>query len=270
MFLLFFFVYICNMNAIQQRIEIDKLNDRVKSPRFNDDQYYSAINQAIDMILNDRIDNIKNPKKYSLQSVQRIREELYTLVKNSTTLPIANVLTFPTDYRYYLYLECTINGVLDYFKPTTYNEIGPLKKNPFRKPDNEDNRYFNDVSTGLKLVYGNGALTTSSFDYLKTPNVVSIGYENNKVTTGTLTSGTTYYVYEEGVYAGTTYYEGQTVVGTGVALTSGIYIPSTVVVNCDMPEHLQKEINRMASAIMQGTIEDYMKKQQLELDNLKS
>jgi hypothetical protein len=258
------------MNAIEQKIEIDRLNDRVNSPRFPDEQYFAAINQAIEMILNDRIDNIKNPKKYSLQSVQRIREELYTLIKNSAVMPVANVLAFPIDYRYYLYLECTIDGVVQYFKPTTYNEIGPLQINPFRKPKPRT-PYFNEVSTGLKLLCGAGVITTSSFDYLKTPNKVSIGYENNKIlAAGTLVAATTYYVFEEAVYSGTTYYEGQTITGTGAVLTSGVVIPTSVVVNCDLPNHLQPEINRMASAIMQGTIEDYMKKQQLELDNLKS
>lgn len=257
------------MNPIQQIVEISKLNDRVRSARFNDDQYMSAINQAIELILNDRIDNIKNPKKYSLQSVQRVREELYTLVKNAPIVPVNNVVTFPADYRYYLLLECTIDGETNYARPTNYNEIGPLKQNPWRKPS-VVKPYFNDVATGIVVYHTGTSFTTSSLDYLKIPNVVSIGYENNKVTSGNLTNGTSYYVYEEGVYNAVTYYEGQTVVGTGAALTSGIYIPISVCTSCDMPEHLQKEINRMASAIMQGTIEDYMKKQQLELDNLKS
>lgn len=257
------------MNPIQQIVEISKLNDRVRSARFNDDQYMSAINQAIELILNDRIDNIKNPKRYSLQSIQRVREELYTLVKNVTIVPVSNIVAFPADYRYYLYLECTIDGESNYARPTNYNEIGPLKQNPFRKPSGEK-PYFNDVATGLFIHHTGTIFSSASLDYLKIPNVVSIGYENNKVATGTLTNGTSYYVYEEGVYAGTTYYEGQTVVGTGAALTSGIYIPVSVCTSCDLPEHLQKEINRMASAIMQGTIEDYMKKQQLEIDNQKS
>lgn len=258
------------MNALQMRLKIDELNDRVKSPRFVDNKYYSAINQAIELTINDRIENIKIDKKYSLQSIQRIRDELYTLVKTGTIIiPIADVLPFPADYYYFLYLECTINGSVNYARPTDYNKIGPLKSNSFKYPS-AVKPYYNEVGNGLKIDYGSGTFTIGVLDYIKLPNTVSIGNEGNKITSAgpTLNLGSNYYVYDEAVHNGITYYDGELFIATATSLlTSGTVIESINVVNCDLPELLQNEIIRMASAIMNGTVEDYSKKQDLKNDN---
>lgn len=264
------FFYICNMNALQMRMRIDELNDRTKSPRFTDDKYYSAINQAIQMVINDRIENIKQKKKYSVQSVQRVRDELYTLIiTNVPIAPASDILAYPTDYYYYLYLDCVIDGVTSYAKPTTYNKIGPLKLNSFKKPS-DVKPYYNETSTGLRVLHGSGTFTSGILDYIKMPNIVSIGNAGNKLTSasGVLSVLTTYYVYDECVYSGVTYYDGTTFTtpAFATALTSGTVIAAANVVNCDLPEILQNEVIRMASAIMNGTIEDYNKKQDLKSD----
>ena len=58
------------MNIIQMLNEIAFLNDRESSARFLDEQYMKAINSAANMILEDRLDNIKKPKKYSHRVLQ--------------------------------------------------------------------------------------------------------------------------------------------------------------------------------------------------------
>lgn len=257
------------MNAIYMRLEMDRLNDRVKSPRYQDDSYYSAINQAISLTCNDRIDNIKQRKPYSLQSIQRVRDELYTLIAPTVTLiPVADVITFPADYYYHLYVECTIDGKVNYAIPTDYNKIGPIKQSSLRKPS-DDKPYFNEVGTGLKISHGSGTFTSATFDYLKKPARVSIGNEGNKISAGAsvLTPGSTYYVYDIAVHAGVTYYEGETFVATLITLTSGTVIASVNVTNCDLPDLLQDEVIRLATAILTGTTENFAKKQALQKDN---
>lgn len=252
------------------RFKIDELNDRAKSSRFVDNKYYSAINQAIQLIVNDRIDNIKQKKKYSLESVQRVRDELYTLIVPGTVIiPIADVLLFPVNYYHYLYLECLIDGVTSFAKPTDYNSMGPLLDNSWKKPS-PIKPYYIEVNNGLKVKYGIGTFTSGMLDYLKIPNVVSIGNEGHKLTNTSpaLALGTSYYVYDEAVHNGITYYDGQLFVATASSvLTSGTVILASNVINCDLPILIQNEVIRMASAIMNGTIEDYQKKTDLKNDN---
>lgn len=259
------------MNALQMRLRIDELNDRVKSPRFTDDKYYSAINQAIQMTINDRIDNIKDKKRYSVQSIQRVRDELYTLIIAGTAIvPVSDIIAYPANYYHYLQLNCVIGGVTSYARPTDYNRVGPLLDNSWKKPS-DTKPYYIEVGTGLKVLHGTGTFTSGILDYIKIPNTVSIGNAGQKLTSasGNLATTTNYYVYDECVHNGVTYYDGAlfTTSGVAAALTSGTVILASNVVNCDLPEILQNEVVRLASAIMNGTVEDYQKKQDLKNDN---
>lgn len=137
---------------------------------------------------------------------------------------------------------------------------------PFTIPDNE-NIYFNERATGLRVLHGSTALGTYEFWYVKNPATVSIGQERNKVITGgTLTNAIVYYVYEEAVYSGTTYAMGETITGSGATLTSGIVISTANIVTCDLPSILQDEVCRMSSKIMCQTIEDFNKEQFIQQD----
>lgn len=258
-------------NAIQMRVAIDSLIDRVKSPRFTDKRYYEAINQSIKKILDDRTENIKQPKKYSVQSSERLRNELYSLIVN--VAPVAGVaVAFPVDYYYLLELVVTCNGETNVCRALSYNEDGLIERNPFKKA-RAYKTYFNETSSGwiIKVPTG-GVISAIDLSYLKTPNIVSIGQENNKISTGAnvLTLGSTYYVYDEAVHNTTTYYEGQTFVAVNTALNSGTVINSANIVNSDMPETLQDEIERLAAAILDGTVQDYVSKQDLKVDNAES
>lgn len=246
------------------------LNDRESSARFLDDQYMKAINSAINMILEDRLDNIKKPKKYSFEAVQRVRDELYTLVPATLTItPSGNTLAYPSDYNYFLKLQTTIDGATTWVRPTSYGESGPLGDNPWKKPSNTK-PYFDQNVFGFVILRGSaGSFTAGLLDYVKNPDIVSVGKETDKINAGALvlTIGQVYIVYEEAVHNGVTYAEGQTFTAVSTALTSGIVILNSLVVNCNLPVKIHEEVVRLSSAIMNGTISDIQKKQDLLNDN---
>ncbi len=256
-------------NAIQMREAIDKLIDRVKSPRFTDNRYYEAINQAIKIILDDRVEPLKVKKDYSVQSTTRLRNELKTLIPPTVTGTIVgNLVSFPADYYYLLAMRNTVNGIKADCKPTTYNEVGTLSRNPFKRPVS-DETYYNENNAGWKIeLPANASFTVCELDYIKKPAIVSIGNENNKIDdSGVLAIASNYTVYDEAVHNGTTYYEGSTFVASTPVLTSGTVILTSLITNSDMPEYLHEEIIRLAGHIMEDTVENYNKGQVLLNDN---
>lgn len=257
------------MNIIQLMDMAGFLNDRQRSARFEDDQYMKAINSAIGLILEDRLFNIKTQKSYSFESVQRVRDELYTLIPPTVvSVPVENVVSTPTDYNYYLRLVCTIDGVNTIARATSYNEYPLLNSNPFEKPKTT-RPYFDQNSLGFNVVFGNsGNFTSAALDYVKNPAIVTIGKETDKIEAGTtLTIGISYIVYEEAVSNGITYVAGDIFTATVVTLDSGVVIPTSVIVNCDFPVKLHQEVARQSSAIMNSSVSDYDAKQSLLQDN---
>ncbi len=258
------------MNAITMRTIIDGLIDRVNSPRYLDTEYYEAINLATTMIFEDRVDNIKIKKGYSFESVQRVRDELYTLIKNVIAAPSGGLIPYPADYNYAILVDPTVGGVTQSARPISYNEVALVQRNPFREPTIQ-NTFYIEQSNGINLVYSGGTYTQYSLWYLKNPDTVSIGTESDKIFAGAtvLTISSVYIVYEEAVHAGTTYYPGDIFTATLTSLTSGIVILNSVIVNSDMPDKILPEICRLAGAILLGEADDYQKKQDLLNDNSK-
>lgn len=259
-------------NAIQMREAIDKLIDRVKSPRFNDNNYFTAINRATDLIVKDRVENIKKKKNYSVQSSQRLRDELYTLVvPPSSMVPTTNI-TYPSDYYYLLSISASIDGIEAIVRPTTYNERDLLKRNPFKRPKTNKIYYLENATSIDLLIPSGSAVTALAMDYLKTPDVVSIGTETDKINPGAavLVISSTYTVYDEAVHNGVTYYEGQSFLAVTTALTSGIVILTASIVDSNMPSQLHEDIIGGAAAIMNGTVEDWQKQQSLKIENSES
>jgi hypothetical protein len=249
------------MNVIQMMMRTDFYNDRYKSPRFPDSNYMDAFNASINMLFKDKTDNKKMFRKYSFQSNEQVRRELYTLIKTATIVPTGDVVIYPADFYYFGEMTTTVNGITNYCRPTNFNEIGPLLDNPFRRPT-AGKTYYIENSTGLRVYYGGTTgFTSSSLTYLKTPNTVSIGMEDDKINPGgaALVNGTVYMVYADAVQNGNTYYTGETFTAVGTALTSGVVIPNSVIVNCDLPDNVHDEICKVASELMNGTIEDYNK-----------
>ncbi len=254
------------------RNRVDQLIDRTRSARHDDSEYYSSINAAIIQIVKDRVAPIRIPRKYSVQSAQRIRDELYTLVPAAVTgAPTGNDVIRPADYMYMLLLYATISSEVNYCRPTTYNQVGLLASNPFKKPSTVK-PYYNEYTTGIKIDFGpTGTFSAYELWYVKNPATVSIGFERDKLFGGTtLTNTIIYYVYEDAVYNGVTYYPGETILGTGAVLTSGTILITTKVVNCDLPVNMHDEVCYKAAALLEGTVEAFGKKQDLNIETEKS
>lgn len=258
------------MNAIQILSQVAFLNDRESSPRFDDESYMKAINQAILALVEDRLDNIKKPKRYSFEQVQRVRDELYTLVPPTLSIvPVGNTLAYPSNYNYFLKLQCTIDGVTTYARPTSYNESGPLLENPFKRPSNTKT-YFDQNKDGFFIYRGaTGSFTAGLLDYVKNPDTVSIGKASDQIGPGAvvLTIGQDYVVYEDAVHNGVSYAEGSIFTAATTVLTSGVVILNSLIVNCNLPVKMHQEVCRLAAAIMSGAVEDFSKKQDLKADN---
>jgi len=259
------------MNAIELRERIDNLIDRTRSARHSDVEYYNSINAATVLIVKDRVAPLKVAKSYSVQSAQRVRDELYTLVPAPLiAAPTGDDIIRFADYYYFLLFYAIIDGFVKYCRSTAYNQVGLLGRNPFKKPSSVK-PYYNEFATGIKVIYGTGTFTSSELWYVKNPAIVSIGTNNNKIIAGgALTNTVNYIVYEQSVYNSVTYYPGQTIAGTGAALTSGIVILLATIVNSDLPVNLHEELCIKSASILQGSVEDYGKKQDLLMDAEKS
>src|SRR5690348_8513204 len=142
------------MNILEMLVRVEQLTDRTRSARFKDVDKINAINDAILRIVKDRVAPIKVARKYSIQSVQRVKDELYTLIPDAVTgATVSGSVPYPDDYFYYLLLYVTINGVRQRARPTTYNELSVLEINPFKKPT-VVKPYYNEFVDGLRLHYG--------------------------------------------------------------------------------------------------------------------
>jgi len=251
------------------REAIDKLIDRVKSPRFPDNRYYEAINQASTIILDNRLESIKNKVDYSFQSSERLRVELASLVMptfSAVVTPGSSYISYHPDFYYLLSMENTVNGTKGPCRALTYNEKTVINRNPFKKPSSEET-YYTEDSGGWKIsLPANATWTACEYSFIKKPVLVSIGNENDKLYSyNTLIYGFSYVVYNETVYAGVTYYEGSSFNAQPPfnAITSGAVIIFFKLTHSDMPEHLQDEVVRLSAAIMEGTVENYNKQKTL-------
>ena len=246
---------------------VGELCDIVKTTRRSDREYMNVLNEATELVVSKRIDPIKTKERYSVQSVQRVRDELYTLIPAPATgSPSSDVVPFPANYKSYLLLYVNVGSNKVYCQPVSYNAEGDFQQDPFGKPSDEE-LYYNERATGLRVFHGSTALGTYELWYIKNPNVISIGEERDKIVAGgTLTTSVVYYAYDESVYAGTTYYPGEAITGTGAALTSGTVIINTKIISSELPSALQDEVCNVAAAILAGTMEDYNKKQSLSQD----
>ena len=254
------------MNIIQIHEKVRFFIDHVNSPRYSLSHYDQAIRTAINDILEDRYDNIKNAKKeYWFQAVQRIRDELYTLVNVSgdiaasgAYLPIAS---YPSGYRYLLNSYATISSTEYTTTPLSYDEEGVIDRNPYKRPQltYPIRVYHIESALGLKIVWGSSVtLQTVKISYIKDPAEVSSGTE---------------YRYDDGVFPGsytviaveTTKVTGGSIYqpGESFAMTGASTLDYGSVVynytNTDLPSKLHEEIAKRASSILPKIVENYNK-----------
>lgn len=254
------------MNAIQIYSAINVYTNTTQHSRFFFKEIDKAVNDAIKDEMDLTIDNSKSKELAGIDRVEKLRDDLYTMITESTSVPtttgvINGVITenhfnFPTDYQTYVSMKATIDNVTTYLRETDYNKVGPLLECSFRQPSNKK-PYFLEDKTGLKLYRGvNGVFSSATLTYIKQPIPFHMGNETDLIDfgIGVLTINTSYVAVNDSVYNGITYVSGVmfSTNGSLINLTSGQVIPSSVLVNIELPEKCHDNIAKMAANILLG------------------
>ena len=254
------------MNIILQKERVDSFIDRTKSPRFYDRQYINSLNSAITQTFKDRSENEKKPESYQFESNEQVMRELYSLIVGPVNIaPVGDTVPYPADYRFLGQLTTTVDGQTTYARPITSKQRGAMLKDPFRKPK-PSKTYYEELATAFLVFHNGTSFTNASFTYLKYPATVSLGQESDKIFGGgNVIPFTQYIVYDDCVYNGTSYAAGAVFTsGATTPLTSGTVIPTSVIVDCDMPDNIQDEICKIAADLMMLSVEEYNKSQLLD------
>jgi hypothetical protein len=259
-------------NIIQMHDDINRQIDFVNNPRFPSRDYDRAINLSIEEFVNDRYDNVKVVKGYSFDSVQRVKDELRTLVTTSTIVPVSDIVAIPATYKHFLQMLVTLDGIQTAVKSVSFDEISGYLNNTYTKPD-ADSPVITEDENGFKVYHGSSTLTSSDLTFLKTPAEVTSGLERQKISAGSgvLTAAATYIVIVDGTTHNSTSYErGETFAAANTNLTTGKVVLRTNTIDTDLPDTAHKEIVNRAAAIMEGWIDEFGSKQSLEFDTAKS
>ena len=251
------------MNIIEMVERIKSYADIVGSPRHDWVSYEQNIYTAINQIVNDRFDAVKKDrreKKYAFQSVQRLRDELYTLVVNDQSvtptgalIPVANL---PANFRFMLNVKPTISGTQYIADPLSYNEVREVSRDPYKRPQlTEPYRvYYIESSTGISVSY---SMTSCKIDYIKNPVQISVG--NRYTSSQVFAIGNVLIATEPTVYNSVAYDPGEiiTIVAGFLSITSGEVAFGYT--NCDLPVPLHEEVCKVAAGLFEKTVEDYNK-----------
>lgn len=257
------------MNAVQTKQRIDFYLNLTQNARFNFSEYAMAVNDVIQEFIFDNLGDKENRNPKNFQWIDRINDQLYTLIKTATPTPSAgtaitnqyytslpSTITYPTDYSDFISLTFIVDGYTVWGRPITFNKLQPMLADSFRHPTNSK-IYYNWNATGFTFYRANsGSLTNCTLTYIKQATDFSIGQESQLVT-GVLTNAAVYYATEVSVYSGTTYQIGATITGTGASLTSGAAILASNTSPIDLPAQTHEEIAKRAAARMLQNVGDY-------------
>ena len=263
------------MNAIELKERIDFYMDTTRNGRFAFLDYNKAVNDAMEKFINDQYGDDEEKNIYSFDITQQVRDNLYTLIKESKLSPtslspittnygsfLVNHITMPTDYFDFISLQTLISNITAYARPTTYNELGPLLEDSFKMPTNKQAYYLED-KTGYAIYRGStGTLSQVTLTYIKDPATFSIGNEGQLIGPGNnLQIGLNYIAIQESENNLVVYQPGQLFQAGSVGLVSGQVILASNTTACDLPEKTHNDIAKIAAAIMSGVISDYNRSQ---------
>lgn len=252
------------MNAVELYARLDFYVDRVRSVRYDDTDRATAINIAIEKIIDDRYDNFKQRRRYSFQSIQAIRDQLYPLVKTTAPIvPTNNIFPFPADYRHEVGFTINVDGTSWASKAVTYTELNELKDYSFANPIAEEPAHYEDQNGVNIYLTGAGTVVDATMNYIKNPAVVSVSSTSITAGPSVLTVGQTYYVTLGPVTHNSIIYQtGDTFVAVNTIL---IGVGTVVlIVNSDLPAALHDEICSTGAQILLGIAEAYNKKQNMK------
>lgn len=248
------------MNIIQQHNRVDFWIDKVNSPRFKKDKYDAAINIAINDFINDRYENIKMAKGYAFQTIQKVRDELRTLIPDTLNIaPAADIFQLPIDYLHEVLLQVTISGKKVLSEFASFNELVDLADNGFLDTTDEYPRHI-ERGNQFEVRHGIGNFTMAHLDYIKMPAIVKRGSTAILPGPAVLTIGRDYVntTVDTVVHNGVTYeqFDGFTAVNTVLAGAGSVVL----VTNCNLPPQTHEEICKMAAQVLTGTVENYDKR----------
>lgn len=252
------------MNAVELFDRLDFYVDRVKSVRYDDTDRATATNIAIAKIVDDRYDNFKKKRSYSFQSIQAIRDELYTIVKTTPAIaPVNNIFSYPADYRHEVAFNIIIDGNEVASHSSSYEEQGELKDYSFANPDKNE-PVHNEDENGINIYFnGGGTISTAKLSYIRNPAIVLVSDTIISQGPAVLTIGQTYYVVTAPmVHNSVTYIVGQTFVAVNTAFTGAGTVE--LIVNCDLPTNMHDEVASTAAQILLGIATNYNGKQNMK------
>lgn len=245
------------MNIIEMHTRLEYYVDKSKSPRFLSDFHYDqSLNIAQDKIIQDKYDNIKQHKMYGFQVVQKVRDDLRTIIKTVPIVPVGNVLAYPADYLYEVALAVTIDGVEYSSTSVAYNRVNIQNDNTFTEEIKEEPTHIEDQN-GIKVMFGTaGTFTTANLSYLSIPPVMSKGLIDITQGPTALVIGQTYYVTVGTVtHNAVVYTVGQSFVAVNTVLTgTGTVI---FIVNCILSVSCHEELCKQAAQILIGSVEGW-------------
>lgn len=256
-------------NLREMHNRVDFWADKVRSPRYRKDSRDDAINVAIDAYTKDRYDNIKNRSvEYSFELVERVREELYTILVDNFLLSLSNnVAPQPSDFMYHVLTYVFIGGkrVLCSMKPYVESD---LSDNAFTQPDNLQ-PHHRRTATGFEFDSGGFPIQSARMWYLKFPRTVK--WDTTAIVAGaTVLTITSVYTVVSGsvTVAGITYNNGDVFTALSTTMTGTGTV--NLLINTDMPVQAHEEICKMAAMVLTGTFEDYNKAKYLDREVFRS
>lgn len=242
------------MNAPEFEKSVYLWLDRVKSHRYQRSHMTRAINIAIDDFIKDRYDNIKRETGYSFEMVERIRQELNTLVKSVTLPAINNTIITPPDFQYELVTYAITASGRYLCDSIGYNEQD-RERNAFTKGTNEY-PYMIRTATGYEFKTKT-PIISAEVHYLKNQQEIIFG-DNKQFAGSNLILGQQYYVEGANIVNGAVVHQPDTFfTATNVLFTGAGSV--TFFVNTDVPSTSHNEIVKRASAILAGTGENFNK-----------
>ena len=171
--------------------DLDLLIDKVQTPRFTSPEKDRVLNYAQDRIIQDRYDNIKRDTGYSFQSLQRVRDEMRTLVTDVPYTPVVNqgnyyTFALPDDYRHEILLQLNLNAQTVTSIPIDYDTFGVAEEDPFNVMTAEYPRHIESGGNQVRVYAGTGTLAYVVISYLKNPLPINFNTGQDSQLPGTL------------------------------------------------------------------------------------
>tara|TARA_R110000824_G_scaffold24989_6_gene87455 strand:+ start:1641 stop:2288 length:648 start_codon:yes stop_codon:yes gene_type:complete len=177
----------------QMHEDLDLLTDKVESPRFTSPEKDRVLNMAQDRIIQDRYDNIKRDTGYSFQSLQRVRDEMRTLIKELPYIAVGVAIggghytfTLPSDYRNEILLQGNVDSKTVTSIPIDYDTFGVAEEDPFNNFTPTNPRHVESGATSVKVYTGTGTLFFVALSYIRIPAVIDFNTGTNSELPGTL------------------------------------------------------------------------------------